>query len=324
MGVSPLGKDNTWEINLAARAAWMSFLGDLTQSDIARRLGLSSARVHRLILMAKEMGLVRVSIEGRPTECLEMEAELIQRYGLKSCTISPYLREQQAPEEYAIASVGQAAGQLLGQHLLLPATKSICVGPGRTMMAAITSMPRVPRPDMKIYAGIGSLAADLSSNPFDVVSMFAERTEGRAFVLPLPSFVSTIAQAAIYLDQAPIRETIASAETSELVVAGIGTLDSQSHLGAAGLLSARELEAVRMAGAAAEFMGTFLDPEGQVVDPAVTPRNMGIDIKRLKGARVFALAAHRIKRTAVLAVLRSSTLSDLVIDESLASGLLEA
>ena len=76
MGVSPLGKDSVWEINLAARVAWMSFLGDLTQSEIGKRLGLSPARVHRLILLAREKGLVRISIEGRPAECLNMEAEL--------------------------------------------------------------------------------------------------------------------------------------------------------------------------------------------------------------------------------------------------------
>ncbi len=54
------------DLDLAARAAWHSRIGGYTQSDIARRLGVSRAREHRLIALARDSGLVKVFVEGEP------------------------------------------------------------------------------------------------------------------------------------------------------------------------------------------------------------------------------------------------------------------
>ena len=50
--------------SLAARAAWLSFIGGYTQEEIAQRLGLSRVKINRLIAEATEAGLVRVFVEG--------------------------------------------------------------------------------------------------------------------------------------------------------------------------------------------------------------------------------------------------------------------
>ncbi len=329
MGVSPLGKDRVWEINLAARVAWMSFLGDLTQSEIGKRLGLSRARVHRLILLAREMGLVRVSIEGRPAECLDMEASLAGRFGLSSCTVSPYLRESTVEEGIAIASVGQTAGQLLGQHLLMDTTRSIAVGTGRTMLAAVTAMPKVPRPDLSIYALNGSLTDQLAINPYDVVPTFAERTEGRAHMLPIPYFARSRQEQALYLDQSPVAAARAAAAGADIFISGIGSLESADGFLVSELLSRAETKELAAKGAVAEFFGRFLDESGRdVVQDTVFPLSVRGDPREqsatAKQPRFFALAAGRQKLRATLAVLRSGAVSDLVVDETLADALSKA
>ena len=45
--------------SLAARAAWLSFIGGYTQEEIAQKLGLSRVKINRLIAEATEAGLVR-------------------------------------------------------------------------------------------------------------------------------------------------------------------------------------------------------------------------------------------------------------------------
>ena len=59
-----------WTTDMAIRAAWMSFVGGATQGEIATRLGISNAKVHRLIAHAQRTGLVRFQIAGRPADCL--------------------------------------------------------------------------------------------------------------------------------------------------------------------------------------------------------------------------------------------------------------
>ena len=323
MGVSPLGKDSVWEINLAARVAWMSFLGDLTQSEIGKRLGLSPARVHRLILLAREKGLVRISIEGRPAECLDMEAELAARFGLRSCTVSPYLRENTTNEEIAIASVGQTAGQLLGQHLLMHSTQSIAVGTGRTMLAAVTAMPKVPRPDLAIYALNGSLADRLAINLYDVVTKFAERTGGKAYLLPIPYFARSADEEKLYLDQPSVVSVRDSAARADIFISGVGAVGADDGVLVSELLSRSEAEGLAARGAVAEFAGRFLDEYGRdvaqdVVFPLSVRTDPGSGVGPRSSPRFFALAAGRRKHSATLAVLRSGAASDLVVAETLA------
>ena len=43
------------------RAAWLHYAGGLTQAEVAKRLGLTSLKAHRLITKANHDGLIRVS-----------------------------------------------------------------------------------------------------------------------------------------------------------------------------------------------------------------------------------------------------------------------
>ncbi|MDN3721769.1 MarR family transcriptional regulator [Roseibium salinum] len=58
---------------MAIRAAWLSFVGGRTQGEIASQLGVSPAKVHRLIAHAQKAGYVKFQVDGRPMECLQLE-----------------------------------------------------------------------------------------------------------------------------------------------------------------------------------------------------------------------------------------------------------
>lgn len=182
MGVASLGEDHTCEINLAARAAWTSYIGDMTQSEIARRLNVSNARVHKLILLARRQGIVRVSIEGRPAECLELETKIAKAFGLMSCTISPYLATEDESPAMVRAFIGQAAGQVLARHLSTSDIQSLTVGVGgETLKAAMNAMPEVVRRDLVVYAGQGTLGPTLAARAFAGVRLdtIAKRVSDR-------------------------------------------------------------------------------------------------------------------------------------------------
>ncbi|TIU03250.1 MAG: sugar-binding transcriptional regulator, partial [Mesorhizobium sp.] len=70
------------ETSMATRAAWLHYAGGLTQSEVAKRLGLTSLKAHRLITKANQEGLVKVYIDGEVSECVALEDDLSSRYGL--------------------------------------------------------------------------------------------------------------------------------------------------------------------------------------------------------------------------------------------------
>ncbi len=62
--------------SLALRAAWLHFVAGMTQSAVAKRLGLPSVKAHRLIAKAVADGAVKVTIDGDITECIDLENRL--------------------------------------------------------------------------------------------------------------------------------------------------------------------------------------------------------------------------------------------------------
>lgn len=323
MGVASLGKDHTWEINLAARVAWMSYVGNLTQSEIANRLGVSSARVHRLIQLAKQHGIIRISIEGRPAECMHLEAEIAARFNLKSCTISPFLSDKADKQDLAVLSVGQAAGQVLAQHLTLPATKSLAIDPfGATLVEAVRSIPQVSKPKLQVWPTHGCLARDFRSITSPVLSTLELRTHAAIGMLPVPYAPGNPIEHENFKRLPSVQESLAHATQAQVVVGQIQRADivdevTPIDLGAATVATT----------ATSRFLGNYFDQQGEPVDAinqglvCLPLANLAPRIARNE-CRVFGLAAGVGAQAACLSVLAGGLISDVVIDEALATALL--
>ncbi len=313
-----------WTTYLAIRAAWMSFVGGCTQGDIAARLGVSPAKVHRLIAHAQRNGYVRFQIEGRPLECLELEENLARTFGLNNCIVAPDISQGTAGEEAAIRSVGAAAGNLLAGMLGTGDITQVGVGMGRTLKAAVMAMPRVAREDLAIVSISGSLTRKLSANPYDVVQQMVERTGGEGYYLPVPYLAATVAEKEMFLAQPSVQELLVRARRSDTFVVGIGSLENEGHLVRMGLISPDEQTSLRRGGAVGDLMGRFIDIQGAVVPVDLGEQAVGLPFEDVRGARVVALAGGISKSAATLSALRTGVITDLVVDETLAQSLASA
>lgn len=307
-----------WNTYLAIRAAWMSFVGGLTQGDIAARLDISPAKVHRLIAHAQRNGYIRFQIEGRPLECLELEERLARGFSLNNCIVAPDLSHGHSDEDAAIRSVGAAGGNLLSGMLASETVSQVGVGMGRTLKAAVMAMPRLSRDDLAIVSISGSLTRKLSANPYDVVQQMVERTGGEGYYLPVPYLAATVAEKEMFLGQPSVQDLLARARRSDTFVVGIGSLESEGHLVRMGLISPQEQASLRQAGAVGDLMGRFVDIDGKVVPVELGNQAVGLPFEDVRGARVLALAGGVSKTAATLAALRTGVITDLVVDELLA------
>lgn len=309
-----------WTTDMAIRAAWMSFVGGVTQGEIAERLGISTAKVHRLIAHAQRAGLVRFQIVGRPAECLEMEAELAQVHDLSSCLIAPDIGAGDG-EDGDFRAIAEVAGPHLASLLSSPGVAQVGVGMGRTLRAAIERMPRVQRPDLAIVSISGSLTRRLSANPFDVVQQLAERTGGEGFYLPVPYLAESVAERDTFLGQRSVQALLARARKSDLFVIGIGSVEDDGHLIRRDLISRDEQRDLIASGAVCDLMGRFIGRDGSLVAAKLGDKAVGLPFEAVRGARVVALAGGLGKLEATRAALRSGLITDLIVDEPLGRAL---
>jgi DNA-binding transcriptional regulator LsrR (DeoR family) len=312
------------DLNLATRAAWLSYIGGYTQGDIAKRLGVSRAKAHRLIALAQDRGLVKVFIEGEPAECIACEELLVRRFDLRNCIVAPSLGDEHDGDG-EFASVGAAASRFLHRLLFAMAPGALAgVGKGRSLTAAIAGMPALKRPDLRFVSVSGSLTRKLSANPFDVVQRLVERTGGEGYFRPVPYLAASGAEKDVLLAQKSVQDMLGLARQADVFVIGIGTLEQDAHIRQVGMVSEDEWDELRGLGAVGDIMGSFIDIEGRPVDSAVNGHALGLGMEDLRDRRVVAVVGGNGKAKAVLGALRTGIVTDLVVSEPAARWIADA
>ncbi len=309
-------REDDWTDYLAIRAAWLSFVGGRTQGEIAKQLGMSPAKVHRLIAHAQKAGYVKFQIEGRPLECLELEERIADEFKLNSCTIAPDLGG--GDMEGAIRAVAVSAAHILSDVVSSNSVRRIGVGMGRTIKAAVEAMPRVNRPDLEIISISGSLTRTLAANPFDVVQRMQERTGGEGYYLPVPYFAESQEEKDMFLGQRSVQNLMERARGSDVFIVGIGSVENEGHLIQRGMISKEEQADLMESGAVSDLMGRFLTIDGKIAPVSLGDCAVGLHFNEVQGARLIALAGGESKVDAALAALRAGVITDLVADETLA------
>jgi DNA-binding transcriptional regulator LsrR (DeoR family) len=310
-------RDNTdQDLGLAARAAWLSYIGGHTQSEIATRLQVSPAKAHRLIAQALDQGLVKVFVEGVPEECLELESQLAEAFGLQSCHVAPDLNDENNYQASAsFAAVGASAARFLHGLIEQSGPAMIGVGKGRSLAAMVQNLPTISRPDIRFVSVSGSLTRNLSANPYDVVHKLVEKTGGEGYFLPVPYIAATVKEKQTLLKQSSVQDLLALARKADIYVIGIGTLEGDAHVRQVGMVSEDEWKELRSLGAVGDVMGSFVDADGVPVDSEVNEHSVGLHIDDLKGRPVVAVVGGDSKGDAVMGALNTGIITDLILGE---------
>jgi deoxyribonucleoside regulator len=303
-----------------ARAAWLYYLEEMTQGEVARELGVSRSTVVRLLRRAKELGLVRITLDV-PHEVFERERELERRYGLKRVRLVPEAGGEAMLKHW----LGYAAAELLEEFVSSGST--VAVSWGTTLRAMVGALgDERPREDVQIVAMSGGLhRASGGSNPYSIAVELGRHFRAQARVLHAPAFVEDASTAAALMRNPGIRETVDQARKATLAVFSVGTLGPEATMVQLGYLSAEERKLLQDRGAVADIACHWIDVEGRPVEPPPTINTIGVTLEELKEIPLkLTVAGGAAKRDAVLGTLRGGYATALVTDEATAAYLLES
>jgi DNA-binding transcriptional regulator LsrR (DeoR family) len=305
--------------SMAARAAWLSYVGGYTQEEIAGRLGVSRVKVNRLIADAIAAGLVRVFIEGTAAECVALEDAITSRWGLQFCTVVPNVDEDALP----LRSLSTAGAHYLTGVLDRREAELIGLGHGRTLAEVVRHLPRIPRPEVRFVSLLGSLTRHAAANPFDVIHNLTEITGAESYFMPAPFFADSIEDKRVLMAQKGLKDVFALARAAKLHIVGIGEVGPKAHMLATGTITAEEFRQLERAGAVGEVLGQFLDARGRPVEADINQRAVAVQLAEIKGTRIVAIAGGRTKTRAIAAVLESRVVTGLITDETTAKAIVQ-
>ena len=318
------------ETQLITRAAWLYYIVGFNQEATALRMGLTRARVNKLLQQARETGIVSITVNDRDIGLLPIEEKLRQSFGLEFCITTPALgaeseelAESEATRDFAFRAVGAAAAKYLRGHLANNPNAIVGTGWGRTLAHLSRQMAGVKAPGAHFVSLMGSLTANSAFNPFEVVQALAQATGGEGYFLPVPFIADSPEDRDVLLAQWVVARPLELARDTDLALISVGELTEQSLLRRSDMITAEQLHELREVGAVGDSNGVFFDASGAAVDHDLNRRSIGVGLTDLAKAKTVLLSAGSFKSTATEALLRSGTITGLIIDGDSALALCE-
>lgn len=300
------------------RAAWMYYVEDLTQNEIAQHLGIGRVTVVRLLSDARERNEVKFSIESGVPECVDLERQLEKRFGLDEAVVAPL----SSPKGDATKSVSAATGLFL-LDFLAPGMK-IGVGWGRTLLESLRYIPENPLPDLSVVSLLGGITKVKRFNPSEFAWRFSSLFQAECYLMTAPAIVDTPTTRRTLVEGCGLGEVFERAKALDAVLISVGHLDPSGTAYRDGFVSDDLRRSMIEHGAVGESLFHFFDAEGKLIKHPIHDRVMAVppDLIRKVPHRIMASGGLE-KAQALRGALRLLKPTALITDEAAAARILE-
>jgi deoxyribonucleoside regulator len=312
-------RDLSDEDHLIIKVLRLYYEHNLTQAEVAGRMGFSRPKVSKLIAEGRARGLVKIEIAEPVGDFAPLEIALENRFGLSEALVVSPGDERRATEMAA----GMAGGALLAR--ICTRATVLGIAWGISMRALADALP--PRAFMchkivPLVGGVGRTEAALHSN--QVCTTLAEKLYVESLDLAAPAIAPSAQSRAELMTVPGIEDVLAEGAACDVAVVGIGGILPNSTMVGAGYFTREEFLELGDRGAVGDVCCHFLDAAGNPCLPDVSERVVGLTLKQLRAIpNVIGITTGAEKAASVAAVLRGGYLASLVCDRELARSLLE-
>ncbi len=295
---------------LATKAAWFYYMENYTQHQIAEAMGLSRAKVIRLLEDAKTDGIIQFNFRKDDSTRVSLEKNLIAAYGLNDAFVVP----TPLNEATLTHTISRAAALYVSDHLRPGGYLNI--GYGDTVSSMLGYLAKEHEDPINVVSMTGGVSYYLPSVSSTAYAM-------HLFLIPSPLIVSSSEVRDALLGEKSIQEIYAMTEHADMSVVGIGAAVEGATVLRNGIIRESELAILKMQGSVGDVLNHFYDSEGNPITTEIENRTISTDIEKLRTMKnVVGVAGGPEKIAAIKAVLRGGYLNVLVTDSKTAEGLL--
>lgn len=310
------GYGPAWQVQ-AALIAGRFYLEGRSKVEIAEELGLSRFKVARILDDARDLGLVKVSVELPAQVDAALSHEVRTRFGLRRAFV---VKTPGAGSSSPRSALGRVAADLLSEL----AGPDDVLGFTCSRSVAATTEALTALPPCRVVQLSGTLAGrnqDIGS--VESVRRAADVGGGKAYPIYSPMVLPDAATATSLSRQPSIRPTLDRIGDVTLATVAVGAW--QPELSTVWEEVEDDVRAqASEAGAVGEIAARLFDTKGQPLTTPMDERVLALTLEQLQRIPEVVALAHDARRgIAVRAALNAGLASTLVCDDSLARALLE-
>ncbi len=303
---------------LRARVAWMYYVEQRRQNDIADILSIGRVTVVRLLAEARSRNEVQITLSGDLSEITALERELEATFGLEEAVVAPMTVAGDNP----IPVISAATGAFLSRTV--KSGMRFGVGWGGTLYGSLPYIHSQSLDDFRVISLLGGIIQARRFNPAEFAWQFAEIFQGEGFLIPAPAIVDSEETRRSLLERCGIDSIFDMAASLDAVLLSVGGLKATTTTFKVGYLNNVERASLKSAGAVGDLLFHFFDKNGDIVDHEINQRVMsvGIDVIRNTPLKIMASGGPE-KVLALLGSMKLCAPNVLITDEQTAISMLK-
>ncbi len=298
-------------------AAWLYYIDQMTQVDVANELGVSRASVVNYLQEARERGLVSIHFDQNSISETFISKSLKAKYSLEGCVVIPKATEKTNLSE----RLGVAAARVL--FTMLDPSDVIAVAWGKTVLSAAQSIPRSNFENLTVVQVVGSFHSTVKFSPEFCTSILANRLNARCMNFLAPAILTSKQLRDELLKEEVLINQFNAIKSARIIVFGIGELDPESTVVSTGFLKEPVIKNYLKKGAIGTILGRMIDQNGEQIYTEMDDRMIGVTLGEIKDIPCrLAVAGGPQKVEVVRATLKGKYPTHLVTDYETATALL--
>lgn len=310
-------------IQTIVQVALMYYKDNLTQQEIANRLGTTRQNVSKMINEAREKGIVEIKILNPLDNIRSLSEDMEKTFNIKKAvTVACDFKNEQLIREV----IAQRAVEHVRDCILMGCRK-IGLSWGRTIYGFIDKFDAfAANNELKIFPLVG--ASDKAAPYFminEMVRRFAEKVGGEPIFINIPVNPGSDKEYKIFTNTDIYKNIYALWNSVDIAIVGIGTTKPKDRLIRQEYPGERTLESDEHEDAiVGDICTNYFDINGSMIKTAEQQNLICISVNQLrKIKKVIAIAGSPEKTEAIIGALRTGIIDEIIIDDVTARNVLE-
>jgi deoxyribonucleoside regulator len=230
-----------------------------TQTEIAHRMGVSRAKVCKMISNAQDLGIVHIQINDPLDQINKLQDQLKSRFSLKEARIVPI---PPFGADSILSRLGKAAAELIATFI--HSGDIIGISGGNTLYEMVEYF--LPPPNSKnivvvpLLGGYGEFEG--TTHGSEIASKFSKKLDAQLVTMPTPGIVNH-EEKEVFRSNIMIKRSMSWIPKCNIAIFGIGTADTTGTFYKGGVLTKASLAELQKENAVGCICLNFYDSSGK-------------------------------------------------------------
>jgi len=303
---------DTEKHQLLAKIAYLYYIGEKNQKDIAQNLNIHRSTVSRMLQEARDKGIVQIQIKDFNNEIFNLERRAKNKFNLNHLEVVFSEKNENKTEINNL--IGRRASILI--HRLIKNGDKVGLSWGSSLAATVDHVePKYTKDTLFVPSVGGSTQIDASNHVNTLVYELARKFQGNNLFVNASVIQETPEIARKIVGSKYFKELRSTWNNLDKIIVGIGGNLGIQDSSWRDFLSNKDRHMLKEKNVIGDCCCRFFDKHGNIVGGDLYNRTIGITLSKLRETPLsIGIAAGEDKALAIYVLLKNGYLNSLVTD----------